>query len=136
MTELERGAGARGEQLQKLIEHREVAAKVGRQLEEDRAELRPQGGRGLQKVLQQVGAVPEPADVRDAPGGLEREPEPRGSLAITAVEDLLVRRAIEGVVDLHRREALRVVGQHPGRRKRSEERRVGKECRSRWSPYH
>ena len=23
-----------------------------------------------------------------------------------------------------------------GRQKRSEERRVGKECRSRWSPYH
>ena len=23
-----------------------------------------------------------------------------------------------------------------GRRQRSEERRVGKECRSRWSPYH
>src|SRR2546425_4412367 len=25
---------------------------------------------------------------------------------------------------------------HPGRSVRSEERRVGKECRSRWSPYH
>ena len=25
---------------------------------------------------------------------------------------------------------------HPNFRKRSEERRVGKECRSRWSPYH
>src|SRR3989442_11137608 len=25
---------------------------------------------------------------------------------------------------------------HPRGRKRSEERRVGKECRSRWSPYH
>src|SRR3712207_7505733 len=25
---------------------------------------------------------------------------------------------------------------HPYRRVRSEERRVGKECRSRWSPYH
>src|SRR6266403_4584336 len=27
-------------------------------------------------------------------------------------------------------------GASPGRRWRSEERRVGKECRSRWSPYH
>ena len=26
--------------------------------------------------------------------------------------------------------------QNPARRLRSEERRVGKECRSRWSPYH
>src|SRR2546430_7369539 len=44
------------------------------------------------------------------------------------------------------REALRAkFGQHPGLRsllletgdcERSEERRVGKECRSRWSPYH
>ena len=25
---------------------------------------------------------------------------------------------------------------HDGRKHRSEERRVGKECRSRWSPYH
>ena len=25
---------------------------------------------------------------------------------------------------------------YPGSRNRSEERRVGKECRSRWSPYH
>src|SRR2546427_6163867 len=30
---------------------------------------------------------------------------------------------------------LEIVGQ-PARRLRSEERRVGKECRSRWSPYH
>src|SRR2546430_8386318 len=29
-----------------------------------------------------------------------------------------------------------VVHSSPGRRSRSEERRVGKECRSRWSPYH
>src|SRR6266446_10688539 len=27
-------------------------------------------------------------------------------------------------------------GGHPSRSSRSEERRVGKECRSRWSPYH
>ena len=26
--------------------------------------------------------------------------------------------------------------QHRGQESRSEERRVGKECRSRWSPYH
>src|SRR2546425_2940265 len=28
------------------------------------------------------------------------------------------------------------VRSEPGRKRRSEERRVGKECRSRWSPYH
>ena len=29
-----------------------------------------------------------------------------------------------------------IVGQREGKTYRSEERRVGKECRSRWSPYH
>ena len=29
-----------------------------------------------------------------------------------------------------------VVAGYPGTPSRSEERRVGKECRSRWSPYH
>ena len=29
-----------------------------------------------------------------------------------------------------------IVGMHPFMVPRSEERRVGKECRSRWSPYH
>src|SRR2546422_10812816 len=32
--------------------------------------------------------------------------------------------------------AVRVFGEPGGGRARSEERRVGKECRSRWSPYH
>ena len=32
--------------------------------------------------------------------------------------------------------ALVVFGRPKGHRRRSEERRVGKECRSRWSPYH
>ena len=30
----------------------------------------------------------------------------------------------------------RILSRHPMRKMRSEERRVGKECRSRWSPYH
>src|SRR3989442_9264932 len=34
------------------------------------------------------------------------------------------------------RGVVRLVGVHAARGVRSEERRVGKECRSRWSPYH
>ena len=30
----------------------------------------------------------------------------------------------------------KIIAGFPGIGKRSEERRVGKECRSRWSPYH
>src|SRR2546426_11628390 len=37
---------------------------------------------------------------------------------------------LEKLVDAHR------TGEILGRPSRSEERRVGKECRSRWSPYH
>src|SRR6476620_1985248 len=39
----------------------------------------------------------------------------------------------ERVQDQHQDEA---EGDHEGQPHRSEERRVGKECRSRWSPYH
>ena len=39
-----------------------------------------------------------------------------------------------GSQDLYGDECLRKVAEHS--RIRSEERRVGKECRSRWSPYH
>src|SRR2546429_1542632 len=52
------------------------------------------------------------------------EHEGRGRLAV--VEERLAEVAGDGVAD----EARELDGQ------RSEERRVGKECRSRWSPYH
>src|SRR5215470_9244938 len=45
---------------------------------------------------------------------------------------------IDAIVELHAARVLRVRHVLRRRRKhrRSEERRVGKECRSRWSPYH
>ena len=39
-------------------------------------------------------------------------------------------------VGLSREHATRYPQQFSGGQRRSEERRVGKECRSRWSPYH
>ena len=38
--------------------------------------------------------------------------------------------------DLAEMEVVYQAGSHASRVGRSEERRVGKECRSRWSPYH
>ena len=38
--------------------------------------------------------------------------------------------------DRPHRKSARIVGDTMGKYHRSEERRVGKECRSRWSPYH
>ena len=42
--------------------------------------------------------------------------------------------AIEVVADLL--PYISEIVQNPANKERSEERRVGKECRSRWSPYH
>src|SRR6185436_1670097 len=50
--------------------------------------------------------------MRDLFGRLQRELEVLRRLSTPTLEDLLVRRAIERVVDLDRREALGVVGQH------------------------
>ena len=44
------------------------------------------------------------------------------------------RTLLNGNVDLNELEAIRTSDKFP--LMRSEERRVGKECRSRWSPYH
>ena len=116
VPELERGAGVRGKDAEKRIEHREILAEIRRQLEEDRAELGSERRCGPQKVLQEVRAIAQLRDVRDALGGLEGQPEPLRRLAVPAGEDLLVRRAIERVVDLDRLEALGVVRQHLRRR--------------------
>src|SRR2546425_915597 len=67
---------------------------------------------GLPVVACRAAAVPE--IVEDSRTGLLVSPGSPDELAM-AMEKLLVNE---------------------GLRKRSEERRVGKECRSRWSPYH
>ena len=43
---------------------------------------------------------------------------------------------IKNIIGLGLREALHVLCPETNNEERSEERRVGKECRSRWSPYH
>src|SRR5256886_673445 len=55
-----------------------------------------------------------------------------------SLQDLLARvsNVLRLVRELHREQTVVVVGHSSGNRARSEERRVGKECRSRWSPYH
>src|SRR2546425_9400492 len=46
------------------------------------------------------------------------------------------RRAMQRRLGHDHHELLTAVARHEVHRARSEERRVGKECRSRWSPYH
>ena len=57
------------------------------------------------------------------------------------LQDLKMRNDITDVVSGYvnlKRQGRNMVGLCPfhGEKTRSEERRVGKECRSRWSPYH
>src|SRR3989441_10188217 len=83
-----------------------------------------------------LGALPEIQVRHQQPGGpavLGREP-----LTVPPKRDQIVRaiqireRQVGREALLGADEAVLRVGLHP----RSEERRVGKECRSRWSPYH
>src|SRR5256885_13617265 len=48
----------------------------------------------------------------------------------------LMRQFVDEAAVLHQQLVLRQDGAQPLEGDRSEERRVGKECRSRWSPYH
>src|SRR2546425_9321187 len=62
------------------------------------------------------------------------------ALPISRVCDRLVvatdTREIVGVIERAGYEAVLTSPDHQSGTERSEERRVGKECRSRWSPYH
>ena len=51
-------------------------------------------------------------------------------------EDRLARIVVVNYRRIKRRRMLKKQGMEPASHVRSEERRVGKECRSRWSPYH
>src|SRR5579871_5878779 len=69
-----------------------------------------------------------------------------GRAALRAAVDVFYRRLLAdpelawffpgGVGDRHRAFLVTALGEALGGPERSEERRVGKECRSRWSPYH
>src|SRR5258706_16330027 len=61
---------------------------------------------------------------------------PRGGGYRFIAEPLLAPRPPESPVRALNRSLERLIRRHPEQYLRSEERRVGKECRSRWSPYH
>src|SRR5580698_7127534 len=112
MPKLERGPGACRQPIEKGAEQPQILLEVGRQLEEENAELGAERVGGLHEVLQQLLAVLEPGGVSDALRRLQCELERlRRRLAPTR-ENFRVGRAIKGVVDLDRIEALRVVREH------------------------
>ena len=52
------------------------------------------------------------------------------------IEKLYIRKGAEGQLMTELRDNMCMYKKDKVQRERSEERRVGKECRSRWSPYH
>src|SRR3989441_10657816 len=107
--------------------------------------LRPYVRRDLDP--EQVRRLPfrEPFEPLAAPeqrslGELVHEPVAHADLACQVLDVALrSEEAVRTTLDDEAVPALRddhATGAPPGLQHRSEERRVGKECRSRWSPYH
>src|SRR6266446_8794257 len=113
----------------------------GRGAGDERA--RDQGGKALNALNTPFAGLGERLRTLPRPAPPPPPPAPR------AEEPNLFAHAMEGVVPLPRERAARIEGPAPAGAARppvgeeaealaarSEERRVGKECRSRWSPYH
>src|SRR6185312_8123414 len=112
IAKLERGTRAGRQRLEKSIEHDEVLLKIRRQLKQDRPELRAARRGHLEEIRRRVHAIAQAGEMRDALRRLQGEPEAFGRRAAPALHRLLIRHAVEGVVDLDAREARRVVRQH------------------------
>ena len=86
---------------------RDVLLQVRRELKQQRAELRAERRRRLEELAHAIAAVAQPRVVRDPLGRLQRQPELFRRRPVPAVENLLVRRAVERVVDLDGRRTAR-----------------------------
>ena len=98
-------------------------------------------GRGLARQLAVAGSALALADIDEA--GLQQTAASlmeRGVKLTSHIVDVSDESAMQGfakdVVAQHGRVTLLINNAGVALHGRSEERRVGKECRSRWSPYH
>jgi hypothetical protein len=111
VPELERGPDPVREDPEEVAQPVEVRPEVGRELEEDRSQLRAQPEAMRPEALERLLAVAEPADVGQVAVRLHHEQESLGRHLPPPGERLLFRKHVEGVVDLHDREALGEVRQ-------------------------
>jgi len=99
-------------------------------------------------VLTQPNATPEPATTTAASAATEAVPpelapvqqgikafQAQHNRAPTSVFELIEKKYLKEMPKVPPGKTL-YIDPATGRAQRSEERRVGKECRSRWSPYH
>src|SRR6266852_7491454 len=116
VTELEGRLEARRERAEKVGEALGVEAEVGRELEEEGAELRAEPRRRAAERGGDLVGIAQAEHVRDALRGLQREAEAGRRLMRPAGEQLGRGEAAEGVVDLDRAERARVEAEHVARR--------------------
>ena len=104
-------------------------------MREGRAKLyRSSGG---PKARDQILGVVGDGSVLGLGAALEGRPQSQGAAALTdCVLYALFRDDLIEIMGRFPDAALRLARTLASRKRRSEERRVGKECRSRWSPYH
>ena len=107
----------------------------------------PAGGRGFQRAAANPAATPPPpANLPAAPPFRDDDNDARNDGGMGAADGLLINGSVNNGAASPFAQARAFGNNRPGGRglynggfgllTRSEERRVGKECRSRWSPYH
>src|SRR5215216_1441855 len=116
MAELKRRADLRRKRVQECVEERKILLEIRRKLKQQGAELWPERRCRLQELLHALAAIAQTCVVRDAFGCFERELEGMWRRLAPAIQNLLVRSTVKGVVDLDGRKSLRVVRKHLGGR--------------------
>src|SRR6185436_52308 len=111
VPELEGGPHVGWDELEEARQARDVLPELRRELEQDRAEALAHRAVDVEREGEIRGAVLQALDVREALARLDDEAEVAARLRLPALDHAGLRRAVEGVVDLDRGEARRVVGE-------------------------
>ena len=101
MPELKGGANILGHPLKERTEHLDVLPEIGRQLEQEYAQLRTERTCAPTEGIEQVLAVAKLSIVCDAPGSFQGEAESVRCDLGPVRQGLLARHPVESVVNLH-----------------------------------
>src|SRR5690554_4904372 len=121
MTELESRGDAFRHDVEEVREAIDIDTELRRKLNQHGAELVTEHMHRVEEATGVVLAIREAFDVRDPAAQLDREAKVRRNLVSPPLEQRLLRKSVERVVDLDGRQPRRVIGEHVGR---GESRRV------------